>query len=431
MTTNITIALDTRYKKKDGTYPIVLRMSRDERTLAIPTEYSIPEKDWDAKKREVKKSFTGVSSVTRLNNLLAAQRKNARDIILKLEEAGKIETMSLADIKASIIQKSTSSSFITFADEEIAALNKAKRFGTARWYSCTLSVLKDHINGKDRTQNTGKSKGNGPDQYNGKDLRFQDITYKFLMNFETEHYNDGNTANGLSFYMRAIRAIYNKGMKAGLVDKELYPFNDYHIKSEPTAKRALDVEPLNQILALEIGPEHECFHARNYFVASYMIYGMSFSDMAYLQKTDMVGGRISYRRRKTAKIYDIKITPALNNILSYYIAQSGDSPFVFPILKQEDALQQDKEVQWARKRYNKKLKALAQLCGIEQNLTSYVSRHSFATQAMHATVPIAAISAMLGHSSIKTTEIYLKGLPSNVLDDYNSQIMGQQPKPTL
>ncbi len=74
MTINVTVALDTCYKKKDGTYPIVLRMTRDERTLAIPTEYSIPEKDWDANKRKVKKSYAGVTSVTRLNNLLDAQK---------------------------------------------------------------------------------------------------------------------------------------------------------------------------------------------------------------------------------------------------------------------------------------------------------------------------------------------------------------------
>jgi len=69
------------------------------------------------------------------------------------------------------------------------------------------------------------------------------------------------------------------------------------------------------------------------------------------------------------------------------------------------------------------LKKLAELCGIDSNLTSYVSRHSFATQAMQKSIPLNAISAMLGHSSIKTTEIYLKSLPSNVLDDYNLTIL--------
>jgi len=108
--------------------------------------------------------------------------------------------------------------------------------------------------------------------------------------------------------------------------------------------------------------------------------------------------------------------------LQHYIGQSGDSPYIFPILKRESPLHQEMDIQWARKRYNKKLKTLAELCGIEQNLTSYVSRHSFATQAMLQQGPLNAISTMLGHSSLKTTEIYLKSLPNTVLDDYNALI---------
>ncbi|MDR6193291.1 integrase [Siphonobacter sp. BAB-5404] len=224
--------------------------------------------------------------------------------------------------------------------------------------------------------------------------------------------------------MRTIRAIYNKAIKSGLVDKELYPFDDYKIKTSPTDKRALDSEFLKKIIELEIPVNHICFNTRNYFLASYMMYGMNFADMAYLEKSSLVNGRIRYRRRKTGKLYDIKITPSLEKILGHYLEQNPVSKFVFPILKREDPVLRDKDIQWARKRYNKKLKTLATLCGIDSNLTSYVSRHSFATQAMLHEIPLAAISTMLGHSSLKTTEIYLKGLPINVLDDYNEKILG-------
>lgn len=422
MSANVILALDTRRKKNDGTYPVIIRLSFNRQTLPLSTGYSIPEKDWDDKKREIKTSYKGVSSVTRLNNELHAQKKAASDIILKLQEADKLDGMSLAEIKARIVQQSASASFIQYADEQIEALNEARRFGTARWYACTVSVLKDFVNGK-KHENTGKPKLNGKEDYKGKDIKFQDITYKFLTRFETEHYKNGNTANGLSFYMRAIRAIYNKAMKAGLVEKEAYPFNDYKIKAEPTAKRALDWELLKTIITLELDPAHDCFYARNYFVASYMMYGMNFSDMAYLEKSDITNGRIQYRRRKTGKLYDIKIAPALDKILSYYIEQSPDTPYVFPIITKDIPYEQDKGIQWARKRYNKKLKALATLCNIKQNLTTYVSRHSFATQAMLQDVPLNAISSMLGHSSLKTTETYLKSLPSNILDDFNDKIL--------
>jgi integrase/recombinase XerD len=165
------------------------------------------------------------------------------------------------------------------------------------------------------------------------------------------------------------------------------------------------------------------FNARNYFVASYMLYGMNFTDMAHLKKENIVNGRIQYRRKKTSKLYDIKITEGLQKILSFYKEKSPDSEYIFPIIKRETAIDQFYDIRDIRKRYNKNLKALAELCGIEQNLTSYVSRHSFATHAMLEEVPINAISTMLGHSSLKTTETYLKSLPSNILDDYNARIL--------
>lgn len=127
-----------------------------------------------------------------------------------------------------------------------------------------------------------------------------------------------------------------------------------------------------------------------------------------LKKTDIIQGRVDYRRSKTSKHYDIVLFPALQAILEYYSQSNPDSKYVFPILEEEDLEIQTHKVKWARKRYNARLKLLANKCDIESNLTSYVSRYSFATQALLRSVPIAAISATLGHSNVKTTEIYLK-----------------------
>jgi site-specific recombinase XerD len=82
-----------------------------------------------------------------------------------------------------------------------------------------------------------------------------------------------------------------------------------------------------------------------------------------------------------------------------------------------------KDIEWSRKRYSKKLKLLAALCGIEENLTSYISRHSFATKAKNLGVPIATISDMLGHKNVKTTEVYLDTLPSDILDEFHELII--------
>jgi integrase len=404
MNTNVVISLDTRRAKKDGTYPVILRLGHNAQTTAIPVGISIPQKDWDEKKRLIRKTYAGVSSVTRLNNQIEKAKTDAMDIILKLHESGGLQSLSITSLKDRITQKETKDSFLHFAGQCVEELLQAHRIGTARSYKGLINVLKEYRKGRD--------------------LLFKEVTYEFLAKFETHHKSKGNGANGLAVYMRTIRAIYNKAIKSGVADKDLYPFDDYKIKTAPTEKRALDGELLKKIIQLDIPANHPCFDTRNYFLASYMMYGMNFADMAYLEKSAVEHGRVRYRRRKTGKLYDIRITPQLEKILAHYLEHDPNSRFVFPILKRDSPALREKDIQWARKRYNKKLKLVAALCGINSNLTSYVSRHSFATQAMLLNVPVTAISTMLGHSSLKTTEIYLKGLPADVLDDYNERILG-------
>lgn len=392
-----------RRMKKDNSYPVIMRLGHNERTTSIPLGISVLEDDWDIKNKVVKKSYVGLSSVTRLNNLIQKKKADAMDVILKLHESGQLNLLSVTAVRDKIVQENKNQSFFHYAGLLIEDLKKANRIGTARSYKGVISVLKTYNNDRD--------------------LKFHDITYSFLSKFDTHHKSNGNGSNGLAVYMRTIRAIYNKAIKEGIIEKELYPFNDYKIKTTPTEKRALDWHLLKKIINAKLAPNHPCFNARNYFVASYMMYGMNFTDMAFLKKTDIKNGRIFYRRKKTSKLYDIKITDSLNKILKYFMKQNPDSEYVFPIIKRETSILQEKDIQWARKGYNEKLKALAEHCKIDKNITSYVSRHSFATQAMLLDVPLNAISTMLGHSSLKTTEVYLKSLPSNILDGYNSLIL--------
>ena len=404
MNTNITLSLDTRRAKKDGTFPLIMRLGHNARTTTIPTGISLKESDWNEKARKVKSTYQGVSTVNRLNNQLQKLKADAMDIVLKLQEDGHLQNMAVTELRDKIAQQGASQSFFQYATLQVEELKKAGRIGTARSYHGLISVLKT---------------------FNGdKDLSFPQITFQFLTKFETDHIAKGNSYNGLSVYVRAIRAIFNKAIKSGIVEKELYPFNDYKIKSTPTEKRALDWQQLKKILDVKLEPKDKLFNARNYFLASYMMYGMNYTDMAFLKRADIVNGRVHYRRRKTAKLYDIKIIPQLEQIFSHYLSHDPDSEYVFPIIKRDNLAMQYKDIQWARKRYNQRLKQLAERCGIENDMTSYVSRHSFATQAMLQEVPLNAISAMLGHSSIKTTEIYLKSLPTDKLDEYNSAIIG-------
>ncbi|ODS80724.1 MAG: hypothetical protein ABS46_13480, partial [Cytophagaceae bacterium SCN 52-12] len=267
MNTNVVVSLDTRRKKKDGSYPIIMRLGHDGKTTSIPLGLSIDEKDWDDKQRKVKKTYTGVNSVTWLNNRIQKIKTEAMDIILKLHDDGILQTLPITSLKDRITQKDAKDSFIEFANQCINELIAANRIGTARSYKGIISILKDYRKGRD--------------------LLFKEITYDFLTKFEIHHKAKGNGVNGLAVYMRTIRSIYNKGIKSGMVEKELYPFDDYKIKTAPTEKRALDIEFLKKIIELDLTQDHLCFDTRNYFLASYMMYGMNFADMAYLEKTSI------------------------------------------------------------------------------------------------------------------------------------------------
>lgn len=154
-----------------------------------------------------------------------------------------------------------------------------------------------------------------------------------------------------------------------------------------------------------------------------MLYGMPFIDMAFLKIKDIADGRIKYQRKKTAKQYNIKLTEQVIELLSYYTLDKKPNDFVFPFIHRQTLDHQYKDIHRARRLYNLGLREIAKKCQIQQQLTTYVARHSFATQAMRQDVPLQAISEMLGHTSLNTTQIYLKSLPSNILDSYNEKIV--------
>lgn len=402
MKTNITLSIDTRRKRKDGMCPIIFRLSHHRKTISISTGFAVPSEFWNDKIREVKKTYTGVSSVARLNNLLVKKKTELRDGINELEENGQLGGLSITELKYSLTKPAHTISFFDFTKQLIKEMEEANRFGNAKAYRCALGALKN---------------------FNKKEfLRFEEMTYTYLKRFETAHLKKGNSINGLSMYMRTFRAIYNKAIHQGVVATESYPFRKYRIKSEPTAKRAISKDKIKRILDLKLEPESPLFNTRNYFLCSYLMNGISFIDMAFLKVDNIIDGRIQYRRQKTARHYDIKVTPQLSSILDYYLLGKDKTDYIFPIVKRKEIQDQFNDVQWARKRYNKRLKEIAELCEIEEKLTSYVSRHSMATNLILNDVPINALSKMLGHSDISTTEIYIKNLPTHIMDEYQERL---------
>jgi site-specific recombinase XerD len=403
MNTNVKLSLDTRRQKKDASYPIILRLTHFRKTTSISIGQSISKEYWDNKNEKVKRAFKGTSSVSKLNNQLLKEKTRAVDIINDLHEKDELNFLSILQLKSKIVKTASFESFFEYSKGIVNELKTAERFGNANTYYAVIKVLE-------------KFSG-------GNDIKFNEINYDFLKRFESWHFSRGNSVNGLSTYMRTIKAIFNKAIKSDVVSRDAYPFAHYRIKTTPTEKRALDINSIKSIMLLKLEETDSLFHYRNYFLSSYMLYGISFMDLAFLKVQNIIDNRIKFQRMKTSKPYDINITPQLKEILSFYLQDREKSEFIFPIVKRDTFELQYKDVLWARKRYNKGLKEIAAKCNIEQRLTSYVSRHSFATQAMLQDVPLQAISAMLGHNRLSTTQIYLKSLPNEILDGYNRKLV--------
>ncbi|NHF60369.1 tyrosine-type recombinase/integrase [Flavobacteriaceae bacterium TP-CH-4] len=149
---------------------------------------------------------------------------------------------------------------------------------------------------------------------------------------------------------------------------------------------------------------------------------MSFIEMAFLKRDNIIDGRVKFQRRKTGKRYDIVITDQIKPIIDYDLDNPNPSGSLLPIIYRNISELQYKDAQWELRRYNIGLKGIEKECGIEERLTSYVPRHSFATLAMLKKVPLEAISTMLGRNKLSTTQVYLKSLPNNLLDAHQLEL---------
>jgi integrase len=432
---DVLISHDTRRKKKDNTYPIILRISGNNQTLPIPTGYAVPKAFWDINKREIKKSYSGFRSITRVNNILHNKRNQARHVITQLEEAGTLDHLTIKDIKARIMSAFRESNaravindlqeagvitstqrydeLLSHLDTLVSSgklatisLKDYKKYFTDRIKSASVFTFIKRLESDLRSikkigyADVHKDTRSFLKAYLGhEDFYFNEITLDFLQKIELWFLQQGNKINSLSVYLRTLRSVYNKAAKLGMADKFASPFGDYQIKSEETAKRNIKEDKVQNIINIELAEDDVHLHTRNYFLASFAMWGMSFIDMAFLRVKNIQGERINYQRSKTSRHYSTKINPLLDAILRFYIKDKEPNEFVFPIIKRKTYDKQYLDVENARRAYNRGLKELAIRCNINE-------------------VPLEAISQMLGHSDTRTTKTYLEAFPDNTVDNY-------------
>lgn len=157
------------------------------------------------------------------------------------------------------------------------------------------------------------------------------------------------------------------------------------------------------------------------FIFSFYTRGMAFVDIVFLKKSNIQNGYITYVRHKTGQELTIKIETKLQNIINRY--EKKDSPYVFPILNTEDGNKAYSQYEIALNYYNRQLKRLSNFLEPNINLSSYTPRHTWATTARNKNVPLSIISAGMGHSSERTTLIYLTKIENSVIDEVNKTII--------
>lgn len=402
MVTSIKIVLDPRSKKKDGTFPLKLRIVLDRVSNHINLGYSILEKDWDEKNQRVKSSSKFIENVNRFNAILNREKQKALDLTGKLQSEGRLESTSFDELKSMLSSKEKDLMTFSFTEKVIEELQEAKKYGNARVYDMMMKSIKNFTKGKD--------------------FPMRQISYIWLKKYETWFFSKGNTSNGLSVNMRTLRALMNKAIKEKGLSAEYYPFKEYSIKREETVKRAISQMDIQKLKAVEPATERQK-RAKDYFFISFYMMGASFVDIASLKVKNIIGGRIEYKRKKTGHLHNIPISAPLQGLFEKYMEGKGKEDYILDIIKSADPQQQIKNVHTELGRTNKALKEMAKACGIEANMSSYVSRHSYATIAKYMGVPTAVISEALGHATEEITQVYLDSFKNEVLDSYHNMII--------
>ena len=215
--------------------------------------------------------------------------------------------------------------------------------------------------------------------------------------------------------MRMLRCIYNRGVESGSAPYVHRLFHDVYTGVDIRQKKALPVTELHKLLYED--PKSERLR-RTQTIAALMFQfcGMSFADLAHLEKSALDQNVLRYNRIKTKTPMSVEILDTAKEMINRLRSNQDshpDSPdYLFDILSSDKKRTDERayrEYQSALRNFNNHLRGLAKALHLTSPVTSYTIRHSWATTAKYRGVPIEMISESLGHKSIKTTQIYLKG----------------------
>lgn len=366
----------------------------------LKTDYRLFVHEWDDKAKQIlcpSPADERTEYLSSLQALVARDRRRLERIVAALENKGVPYT---SDDVVSAYRNSVKGqvTFCLFMREMIFELHRLGKVRTSETYAATLkSFLRFR---------------------KGDDLLFGEMDADMMVAYEAHLKERGVSKNTSSFYMRILRAVYNRAVEKGLT--ELHnPFRRVYTGVDKTVKRAISLTAIRRIRDLELKENPTLDFVRDMFLFSFYTRGMSFVDMAYLKKKDVQNGFLTYRRKKTGQLLVIQWEKCMQKIVDKYIA--SDSPYLLPLIRLVG--NEWRQYKNASHLVNRKLKAIGEMIDLSAPLTMYVARHSWASVARSKNIPVSVICEGMGHDSENTTKIYLASLDTSVVDRANHLIL--------
>lgn len=382
---------------KDGSVYYQIIHHRMPRQLA--TDYHIKEEEWDEKRSSVRTTYSSERKalIMSIRDRIGCDVERLNKIVNRLNEQALDYTTD--DVIEEFQRYSNEYSFFNYMEGAIAKQKQNGKTGTADNYRSALNSFKKFRNNED--------------------LMLDCISSELMEQYEAWQKTRGVCPNTISFYLRIFRAIYKRAVEDEIIS-DRHPFKRVYTGVDKTVKRALPLKLVRKIKSLNLAWNPKLDYARDMFMMSFYLRGMSFVDMAYLKKSDLRNGVVTYRRRKTGQQLMIAWTKEMQGILKKY--PDNQSGYLLPIITKSD-INERCMYQNMSSKINRTLKTIAAMIGSSVTLTMYVARHSWASAAKTNGIPISVISEGMGHDSESTTQIYLASLDTSVVDRANEIII--------
>jgi integrase len=418
----LSIIHDTRRAVKDGRFPVrlqvIFRVTTGERTTWVPKYFG--KGNYCTIKEYETFSNPRSEDMRKLKTRMNALYSKATGIIDKNDGL-------TPDVFESIFEGKARDTVNAVYAIKIAELRAAGQIGNLWSYESSLHSLmrfKLHIeyarhkHGEDEKEKDWIEANMEAPEYA---LRFPEVDADFLVDYESWMIKEGNAINSVGIYLRSLRHIFNvaRGETPGkkklrLIPHDLYPFEEYQIKSESKFKIALNDKEITSLKAFK-SKDESLMEARDYWLFSYYCNGMNFADVAKLRGPDLMEELLVYDRKKTRrtkKRFKQIVIPVDHEIMAIVKRRGAKTldpnAYVFPILDNDiDETEIKKRVGSFIKKTNDSLDRIAKALNIKKNLTTVIARHSYANRILNATDgDTRMIQDGLGHSNAQTSEHY-------------------------